>query len=143
MCSKSRLRRRDDMITLVLSTIAVPGFNRAPYYLGAYTGRFFGRRATREKKRARHAMLNDIHHLKKVSEACYDLLRTSIAVDRDRVKTIAPSQSPPSQGVGPVEPGDGPGPQLRIESGERVARPAAGTTGRDPAATLTGMVLSC
>src|SRR6266536_3839367 len=34
MCSKSRLRRRDDMIALVLSPVAVPGFNRAPYYLG-------------------------------------------------------------------------------------------------------------
>jgi len=54
-------------------------------------------------------MLNDIRHLKKVSEAWYDLLRTSIAVDSDRVKTAAPSQSPTGQRVGPLEPGDGPG----------------------------------
>src|SRR6266568_2389999 len=88
-------------------------------------------------------MLNDIHHLKKVSEAEDDLLRTSIAMDSDRVKTPTPSQSSTSHGVGSVESGDGPGTQLWIESGERLARPAAGSTGRDAAPALAGVVLSC
>src|SRR5260370_36809783 len=63
-------------------------------------------------------------------------------MDSNRVKTPAPSQSPTSHRVGSVEPGDGSGTQLRIESGERLARPAPGATGRDAATTVPGVVLS-
>src|SRR5260221_7638526 len=63
-------------------------------------------------------------------------------MDSNRVKTPAPSQSPTSHRVGSVEPGDGSGTQLRIESGERLARPAPGATGRDAATTVAGVVLS-
>src|SRR5712692_3471834 len=87
-------------------------------------------------------MLTDSNHLPEVSEASDDLLRTSIAVDSNRVKTAPAPQSPTSRGVGPVEPGDGLGRQWWLESSERLAGPAAGATGRDAAATLTGMVLS-
>src|SRR5207247_1058721 len=71
-----------------------------------------------------------------------DLLRTSIAVDRNRVKPLPALESPPSGGLSFVEPGDGLVAQLWIESGERFAGPAAGSTGRDAAPTVAGMVLS-
>jgi hypothetical protein len=55
---------------------------------------------------------------------------------------IPPSQSPTGQRVGLVEPGDGAGTQLRIESGERVAGPVAGSTRRDAAPAVNlGMKL--
>ena len=41
-----------------------------------------------------------------------------------------------------MEPGDGLGAQLWLESGERFTGPAAGTSGRDAAPTLARMVLS-
>src|SRR5579859_3567487 len=88
-------------------------------------------------------MLTDIYQLKKVSEAKHDLLRTSIAVDGDRVKTVPPSQSPASKCIGAVEPGNGAGTQLRIKSGERVARHVPGPTRRDAAPAVAGVVLSC
>src|SRR5438270_7094226 len=87
-------------------------------------------------------MLTDSNHPNEVSEASDDLLRTSIAVDRERVKPLAPPESPTSDRVGPVEPGDGLGRQLWLESGEHLARPAAGSEGRDAAATLAAMLLS-
>src|SRR6266571_4559156 len=71
-----------------------------------------------------------------------DLLRTSIAVDPDRVKPLAALESPASGGLSLVEPGNGLGAQLWLESGERLACPAAGSTGRDAAPTLAGIVLS-
>ncbi len=80
--------------------------------------------------------------MKKVSEASYDLLRTSIAVDRDRVKLLAPAQSPPGRSVGALEPRAGLDRQLWLESGEHHARPGVGSEGRDGAATLAGMVFS-
>src|SRR6266446_2412253 len=109
---------------------------------GAYTGRFFGKAGEREKRRAKHAMLSDRHPLEKLSEASDDLLRTSIAMDHDGVKTPAASQSPPSGRVSPVESGHGSGRQWRLEPGQRLAGAAAGAEGRDGAATATGMVLS-
>src|SRR6266566_1854630 len=71
-----------------------------------------------------------------------DLLRTSIAVDPDRVKPLSALESSTSGGFSLVEPGDGLGAQLWLESGERLARPTAGSTGRDTPPTLAGMVLS-
>jgi len=70
------------------------------------------------------------------------LLRTSIAVDNRSVKPLAARESPSSGGVSLVEPGDGLGAQLWIESGERLACPVAGATGRDAAPALARMVLS-
>src|SRR5260221_2189359 len=63
-------------------------------------------------------------------------------MDSNRCKTPAPSQSATSHRVGSVEPGDGSGTQLRIESGERLARPAPGATGSDAATTVAGVVLA-
>src|SRR2546421_3852058 len=71
-----------------------------------------------------------------------DLLRTSIGVDPDRGKPLAALESPASGGLSLVEPGNGLGAQLWLESGERLACPAAGTTGRDAAPTFARMVLS-
>src|SRR2546430_6686308 len=71
-----------------------------------------------------------------------DLPRTSIAVDPDRVKPLAALESPASGSLSVVEPGDGLSAQLWLESGERFARLAAGTTGRDAAPTFARMVLS-
>ena len=87
-------------------------------------------------------MLTDRNHLNEKSEACYDLLRTSIAVDRGRVKALPSLESPTSSGVSPVESRESAGRQLRPESGERFARHAARTTGRDAPPTITGVVLS-
>src|SRR5437764_688310 len=87
-------------------------------------------------------MLTDIHQFKKVSEGPYDLLSTSIAVERHCVKLSAASQSPASTGLSPVESGHGAEPQLWIESGERGARPDPGTAGNHAAPTLAGVVLS-
>ena len=69
------------------------------------------------------------------------MLRTSIAVDPDRVKPLPALESSTSGGLSLVEPGDGLGAQLWIESGERLTGVGAGATGRDAAPALAGMVL--
>jgi hypothetical protein len=87
-------------------------------------------------------MLSDITREYEDIGGRHDLFSTSIAVDPDRVKPLAALESPSSWGLSVVEPGDGPGAQLWLKSGERVARLAAGATGRDVAAALAGMVRS-
>ena len=72
-------------------------------------------------------MLTDRNHLNEKSETYYDLLRTSIAMDRDRVKPLAASESPASGGVRLMESGDGASRQLWFESGECLACHVAGT----------------
>ncbi|MGZ3609758.1 MAG: hypothetical protein ACXVBU_06805 [Ktedonobacteraceae bacterium] len=87
-------------------------------------------------------MLSDITQNEKDIGGRDDLLRTSIAMDNRSVKLLAALESPASGGVSVVEPGNGPGTQLWLESGERFAGAVAGTTGRDAAPALAGMVLS-
>src|SRR5712691_1585533 len=120
------------------ATLASKGLSGPPW--GAYTGRFFGRES-RASKHEQDMLCSPISILRGIG-GTYDLLRTSIAVDRERVKTVAAFESSPSQRVGLMESGDGAGTQLWIESGERVAGVAAGSIGRDAAAALAGMVLS-
>ena len=89
-------------------------------------------------------MLTDItlDH-EEISEAEMTCGDTSIAVDPDRVKSLPALESSASGGVSVVEPGDGLGAQVWLESGERLAGPVVGSTGRDAAPTLAGMVLPC
>ena len=61
---------------------------------------------------------------------------TSIAVDPDRVKSLRALESSASGGVSVVEPGDGLGAQLWLESGERLT----GAGCDDLGATLHGAV---
>src|SRR5215471_5070096 len=107
----------------------------------AYTGRFLRRKKEQRGKTNKTCYAHRYHVQEEEIGGTDDLLRTSIAVDPDRVKPLATCKSSTSRSPGTVEPGDGLVTQLWLESGERVAGPVAGSTGRCIPATLAGMVL--